>query len=149
MAKWLRSTSNKAYTVEGKTIPPYSSAPLQVTETVYASIAGNKVIASLIKSGAIAVLSKYEDDSSLANKDAARLRALTTENAKLADRIRELEASQPSEDTAKKAEQFEALKAEAEQTIAAKDAEIEALKAQLAEAMTKKSTKKSEAKTEE
>lgn len=149
MAKWLRSTSGKAYTVEGKTIPPYSAAPLQVTEDIYAKITNNKVIASLIENGGIAVLVKHEDNSTTASKDVARLQSLTTENAKLADRIRELEASQPSEDVAKKAEQFDALKAEAEQTIASKDAEIEALKAQLAEATTKKSTKKSESKAEE
>lgn len=149
MAKWLRSTSNKAYTIEGKTIPPYSSAPLQVTEAVYESIVSTRVIASLIKNGGIAVLSKYEDSSASASSDIAKLQSLTTENAKLADRIRELEASQPSEETAKKAAQFDALKAEAEQTIASKDAEIETLKAQLAEATTKKSTKKSEAKAEE
>lgn len=135
MSKWLRSTSGKAYTIEGKTIPSYSSAPLQVTEDLYATILKNKVISSLIKNGGIAVLAKYEDDSQATSN--SKLQALTTENAKLADRIRELEASQPSEDIAKKAEQFDALKTEAEQAISAKNAEIAELKAQLAK--TKKS----------
>ncbi len=141
MAKWLRSTSNKAYTVAGKTIPPYSSAPLQVTEAVYESIVHTKVVASLIKNGGISVLTKYEDHASSVGKDVAKLQALTTENAKLADRIRALEASQPSADIVQKAEQFEALKAEAEQTIASKDAKIAELENKLAEASAKKSTK--------
>lgn len=132
--KWLKSTTDKSYTAQGKVIPPATQAPLAVTEDVYTKITGMAVIQSLIKTGGIIVLEKYTDPTSVSNN---KLAVLKEENTKLQAHIKELEAD------AEKAKQFDALKAEAEQTIAGKDAEIEALKAQLAEAQkVKKSSKK-------
>lgn len=127
--KWLKSTTDKSYTAQGKVIPPATQAPLAVTEDVYTKITGMAVIQSLIKTGGIIVLEKYTDPTSTSNN---RLAVLKEENTKLQARNKELEAAEA------KAKKFDELKAEAEQTIAAKNAEIEALKAQLA---SKKSSK--------
>ena len=137
--KWLKSTTDKAYTAQGKIIPASNSAPLAVSDSLYESIASMKVIASLIKTGGIIVLDKYSDPQ-VNSSEQLKLQHLQTENTKLNDRIRELEASQTPAEVAEKAAQFDALKAEAEQAIANKDAEIERLKAELAKA--KKSSKK-------
>lgn len=137
--KWLKSTTDKAYTAQGKIIPSSNSAPLAVSDSLYESIASMKVIASLIKTGGIIVLDKYSDPQ-VSSSEQLKLQQLQTENTKLNDRIRELEASQTPAEVTEKAAQFDALKAEAEQTIATKDAEIERLKAELVKA--KKSSKK-------
>jgi cell division protein FtsB len=137
--KWLKSTTDKSYTAQGKIIPPSNSAPLAVSDSLYESIASMKVIASLIKTGGIIVLDKYNDPQ-VSSSEQFKLQQLQTENTKLNDRIRELESSQTPTEVAEKAARFDELKAEAEQTIASKDAEIEKLKAELAKA--KKSSKK-------
>lgn len=134
--KWLKSTTDKSYTAQGKVIPPANHAPLAVSEDVYAKITDMAVIKSLIKTGGIIVLEKYTDPTSVSNN---KLAVLKEENTKLQAQIKALEAS---EDKAKK---FDELKAEAEQTIADKDAEIESLKAQLAEAQKAKKSSKAKA----
>lgn len=134
--KWLKSTTDKSYTAQGQVIPPATHAPLAVSEDVYTKITGMAVIQSLIKTGGIIVLEKYTDPTSVSNN---KLAVLKEENTKLQAHIKALEAD------AEKAKQFDELKAEAEQAIADKDAEIESLKAQLAEAQkSKKSSKKDE-----
>ena len=137
--KWLKSTTDKSYTAQGKTIPASNSAPLAVSDTVFESITSMKVIASLIKTGGIIVLDKYNDPQ-VNSTEQRKLQQLQTENTQLVDKIRELEASQPSAEVVEKAAKFDELKAEAEQAIAAKDTEIERLKADLAKA--KKSAKR-------
>ena len=137
--KWLKSTTDKSYTAQGKIIPPSNSAPLAVSDSVFESITSMKVIASLIKTGGIIVLDKYSDPQ-VNSAEQHKLQLLQTENTKLNDRIRELEATQPSAEVVEKAAKFDELKAEAEQAIAAKDTEIEKLRADLAKA--KKSAKK-------
>lgn len=134
--KWLKSTTDKSYVAQGKVIPPATQAPLAVTEDVYTKITGMAVIQSLIKTGGIIVLEKYTDPTSASNN---RLAVLKEENTKLQARNKELEAAEA------KAKQFDELKAEAEQTIADKDAEIEALKAQLKEAQKGKQSSKKDA----
>lgn len=137
--KWLKSTTDKSYTAQGKIIPSSNAAPLAVSDSLYESIASMKVITSLIKTGGIIVLDKYNDPQ-VSSSEQFKLQQLQTENTKLNDRIRELEASQTPTEVAEKAARFDELKAEAEQTIASKDAEIEKLKTELAKA--KKSSKK-------
>lgn len=128
--KWLKSTTDKSYTAQGKTIPSATQTPLAVTEEVYKKITSMAVIQSLISTGGIIVLDKYTDPTSTSNN---KLAVLKEENTRLQAQLKALEASEA------KAKKFDELKAEAEQTIAAKDAElaakdaeIEALKAQLA-----------------
>lgn len=130
--KWLRSTTGQSYTFEGKTIPSYKNTPLQVQEAVYEKMQRSKVVASLIKTGAVIVLDKYT--SANTDKDTARLQTLATENARLSDQVNELKD---------KAGKFDELKAEAEDALAAKDKEIAELKAQL-EAKSKSKKEKNE-----
>ena len=137
--KWLKSTTDKQYVAYGKIIPSMSEAPLAVNDSLYEQITGMKVISSLIKTGGIIVLDKYEQNN--ATEDTKKLQQLHTENARLNDEIRKLKALKADEEVAKKASQFDELKAEAEKALADKDAEIAELKAQLE---AKKSKKKSE-----
>lgn len=137
--KWLKSTTDKSYTAQGKIIPPSNATPLAVNDALYTQIVSMKVIASLIKTGGIIVLDKYNDPQSNST-DQHKLQQLQLENTQLNDKIRKLEASQPSTEVVEKAAKFDELKAEAEQTIASKDAEIESLRAQLAEAKKSKTS---------
>lgn len=139
--KWLRSTTQSTYTFEGKVIPNYHEAPLQVADSLYGSMVANKVIKSLIDNGGILVMDKYSAPSDL-SADSAKLAQLSTENARLADELRALKsASTMSEEDKAKVAQYDALKAEAQQALSDKDKEIEALKAKLAEAQEKKGKK--------
>ena len=57
--KWLKSTSQKAWTVMGKVIPPCLTPDnryLEVDNSTYTSISSVPVIKSLIKAGDILVL---------------------------------------------------------------------------------------------
>lgn len=141
--KWLKSTTDKSYTAQGKTIPASNSAPLAVSDTVFESITSMKVISSLIKTGGIIVLDKYNDPQ-VDSSEQLKLQQLHVENARLAGELAKLKEAQPSEEVVQKAAQFDELKTEAEQTIAEKDAEIERLKAELAKAGKKSSKKDSE-----
>lgn len=141
--KWLKSTTDKSYTAQGKTIPASASAPLAVNDSVFEQITSMKVIASLIKTGGIIVLDRYNEPQANSSEQ-KKLQQLHVENARLAGEIAKLKKAQPSEEVVQKAEQFDELKTEAEQTIAAKDAEIERLKAELAKTAKKSSKKDSE-----
>lgn len=137
--KWLKSTTDKSYTAQGKIIPSSNSAPLAVSDTVFESITSMKVIASLIKTGGIIVLDKYRDPQADSSEQ-RKLQQLQSENTRLADKVRELEASKPSTEVEEKAAKFDELKAEAEQALSAKDTEIDALKAEAEQALSAKDT---------
>lgn len=141
--KWLKSTTDKSYTAQGKVIPSANSAPLAVSDTVFESITSMKVIASLIKTGGIIVLDKYSDPQ-VSSKDQVKLQQLHTENAKLHEEIERLKASQPKEEDLLKASQYDELKAEAEKALADKDTEIAELKAQLAKKSSKSKSEDAE-----
>lgn len=143
MSKWLQSTTGLSYTVKGKVV---GKEPIQLTDAEVEAVTKTPVIASLIKNGAIKVLDKYDTPSPV-GADTIKLRALTEENAKLADEIRSLKAANNTAELekqlaeAKEAEaaanaRFEELKTEAE-------AKIAELQNQLEEA-SKKKTKKGE-----
>lgn len=158
MSKWLQSTTGLSYTVKGKVV---GKEPVQLADAEVDAVIKTPVIASLIKNGAIKVLDKYDAPSD-AGADTVKLRALTEENAKLADEIRALKAASNDDDDeleaanakiadlekqlseAKEAEasanaKFDELKTEAE-------AKIAELQEQLEQATTKttKSSKKKE-----
>ena len=153
---WLRSTSNQSYTVEGKVIPSYKDAPLQLDDSLFNKIADKAVIKSLLANGGIVVLDKYEAVLNADDATLKKLQQLTTENAKLADKIRELEGGTGSDELndlkaerevhlkeiTEWEEKYKALEAEATEAIAN-------LKAQLEAATAKKSSKKSAEKAEE
>ena len=145
--KWLRSTTNLTYTFDGKTIPAYDKKPLQVSDSQFEKMSEAKVIASLIKNNGIIVLKEYKDDS-VQNSDAEkRLQAQQAQIQALQSDLAKAKQAIADEETLKKASQFDELKAEAEKTIADKDAEIATLKAQLeaSKSKSKKSSKDEEA----
>lgn len=122
--KWLKSTTDKAYTAQGRVIPPSTQKPLAVNEDVYKKITEMPVIKSLIRNGGILVLDKYTDVSPNVTEQTRALQTLQAENSKLADRIRELEA-QPKADTKSSSKALKTAQAEAEEAKA-KLAELEA-----------------------
>lgn len=129
--KWLRSTNNQTYTAEGKVIPSYEGEPLQVTDDVYARMLKMTVIKSLIDNGGIIVMSRYEGSNAVKTSQTAKLQQLSTENARLNDRIRELEA-QSVEDSAttKEVKAAQKAQAEAEKKLAELQAKYAALEAE-------------------
>lgn len=131
--KWLKSTTSKSYTALGKIIPANTSAPLAVDEATYKKITDMAVIKSLIANGGILALDKYTDMSKVGDAQTQRLQTLTAENAKLADRIRELEANQqPAEEapTKKEVKAAQKAQADAEAKLAELQAQYDALKAE-------------------
>lgn len=144
--KWLKSTTQKTWTVNGKIIPacvtPHNDY-LKVEDSEYAAMSKVPVVASLIKVGGILVLS--EEPAELKNS----LDNLQTSNAVLQARVTQLEEELKRDKMMSQAIDVEAIKAEAQEEIRAeavkelqekqdaldaKDAEIKKLKKQLAEA---------------
>ena len=144
--KWLKSTTQKTWTVNGKIIPacvtPHNDY-LTVEDSEYAAISKVPVVASLIYAGGILVLS--EEPAELKNS----LDNLQTSNAVLQARVTQLEEELKRDKMMSQAIDVEAIKAEAQEEIRAeavkelqekqdaldaKDAEIKKLKKQLAEA---------------
>ena len=144
--KWLKSTTQKTWTVNGKIIPacvtPHNDY-LNVEDSEYAVMSKVPVVASLIKAGGILVLN--EEPAELKNS----LDNLQTSNAVLQARVTQLEEELKHDKMMSQAIDVEAIKAEAQEEIRAeavkelqekqdaldaKDAEIKKLKKQLAEA---------------
>ena len=145
--KWLKSTTQKEWTIQGKTIPacvtPHNDY-LVLSDSDYAIISDIPVIKSLIKSNAIIVLD--HEPSELKNS----VEALQGSNAELTARIKQLEtelAAKPDVEAIKAqaaAEKEAALKElddKASAIIAEKDARIAELEAQLSK---KKAAKKAD-----
>lgn len=144
--KWLKSTTQKTWTVNGKIIPACvtpNNDYLVVDDDVYASIIKAPVVASLIKAGGILVLNEEpaELKNSLDNLQTSNA-TLQARNTQLEQELEQLKASAQSVDVeAIKAAAQEEIKAEAvkelqekQDALDAKDAEIKELKKQLAKA---------------
>ena len=151
--KWLKSTTDKAYTAQGVVIPPSSKAPLAVNEEAYKKITSMPVIKSLINSGGLLVLQKYTAVPSV-DAQTRTLQTLQAENSKLADRIRELEAKTPESTANNEAvEAAQKAQSDAEAKLAELQAKYEALEKEAnekiaalsAETTTTKKSKKEEA----
>ena len=147
--KWLKSTTQKEWTIQGKTIPacvtPHNDY-LVLNDSDYATISDIPVIKSLIKSNAIIVLD--HEPSELKNS----VEALQGSNAELTARIKQLEAelaTKPDVDVeaikaqavAEKEAALKELDDKASAIIAEKDARIAELEAQLSK---KKAAKKAD-----
>lgn len=144
--KWLKSTTQKTWTVGGKTIPACitpNNDYLVVGDDEYAVIAKTPVVASLIKAGGILVLREEpaELKNSLDNLQTSNA-TLQARNTQLEQELEQLKASLQSVNVeAIKAEAQEEIKAEAvkelqekQDALDAKDAEIKELRKQLAKA---------------
>ena len=145
--KWLKSTTQKEWTIQGKTIPacvtPHNDY-LVLSDSDYAIISDIPVIKSLIKSNAIIVLD--HEPSELKNS----VEALQGSNAELTTRIKQLEAELAAKSdveaikaqaAAEKEAALKELDDKASAIIAEKDARIAELEAQLSK---KKATKKAD-----
>lgn len=130
--KWLKSTTQKIWTVNGKTIPACvtpDNAYLKLQDEEYSEISRSPVIKSLVKAGGILVLS--EEPAELKNS----VETLQGNNAALMARITQLEEqlkkTQPVDVEAVKEEAIAELKEEAIAELKAKDARIAELEKQL------------------
>lgn len=124
--RWIRSTTSKSYTALGLTIPAYTQEPLQVEEAVHNKLMAMPVLKSLLASGGIVVLDAYTSPKAMADAQLTKLQSLTEENAKLADKVRELEQTSESDKLKEAKAKFKAEKE-------ALEAQLEAQKAQLEE----------------
>lgn len=142
MKYWLKSTTQKTWTVQNKVIPACvtpNNAYLVLNESEYNDVSKVPVIKSLIKAGGILVLN--EEPAELKNS----VEALQGNNAALTARITQLEEqikAQPTVDVdAIKAAAQEEIKAEAIKELQEKEDRIADLEKQLKAA--KKAAKES------
>lgn len=137
--KYLKSTSQKAYTVNGKVIPACitpGNKTLAVDDSEWFQISTQPVIASLIKAGDILVMD--EDPNVREDIDARnQVAELKAQNTELTERIKQLEqqgdrkanAEMKTENADLKAEN-EKLKAELEELKKQAVKELEEMKAE-------------------
>ena len=156
--KYLKSTTQKAYTVKGYTIPKCITPKndyLILNDSEYSEIEKIPVIKSLIKAGGIFISDKEPSDSikNIENLEAtnAQLIARATElEAKLKELERRREAGEVVNIAKIKEDAQAEIKAQAIQELREKQAaldaaqkEIEELKAQLSSKKTKKGSAES------
>ena len=146
--KWLKSTTSKSYTAEGKTIPAMNQTPLAVSDELFDRIAKMAVIKSLIKTGGIIVLDKYTEAGVSSDAKLEKIRTLSTENENLRAKVAQLEAAakEPSTETSEAEIKLAELEAKYAQLEAEANQKISELATELEEARApKKSGKKAQA----
>lgn len=137
--KWLKSTSQKAWTVMGKVIPPCLTPDnryLEVDNSTYTSISNVPVIKSLIKAGDILVLSEEPAElknslSSLQSNNAILKTQVTQLQEELKEKEQYLEAARLDTEKIKEEAQAE-IKAQAVAELKEKESRIKELEAELA-----------------
>lgn len=137
--KWLKSTSQKAWTVMGKVIPPCLTPDnryLEVDNSTYTSISSVPVIKSLIKAGDILVLSEEPAElknslSSLQSNNAVLKTQVTQLQEELKEKEQYLEAARLDAEKIKEEAQAE-IKAQAVAELKEKESRIKELEAELA-----------------
>lgn len=137
--KWLKSTSQKAWTVMGKVIPPCLTPDnryLEVDNSTYTSISSVPVIKSLIKAGDILVLSEEPAElknslSSLQSNNAVLKTQVTQLQEELKEKEQYLEAARLDTEKIKEEAQAE-IKAQAVAELKEKESRIKELEAELA-----------------
>lgn len=151
--KYIKSTSAKAYTISGKTIPPNTSIKWLVLDNeLYTQVTSNPVIKSLIKAEAVIVTDK-EPTELASTPDAliGKTQKLTLLNGELeAEIVRlkaQIEAAVPTDVADVKAENEElkssneALKVQLAELDKTATEQIESLKAQVESLKAKKNSK--------
>lgn len=136
--KWLKSTTGKAWTVNGRTIPAdkgENSQYLELEDSEYAAISQKPVIASLIRNGEIMVSSVEPAEIKYS------LPALQTSNANLQQEIASLR-TQLAQAEADKEQAVNEIKAQAVQELKALQDELDTVRKELN--TTKKKVKESE-----
>lgn len=136
--KWLKSTTGKAWTVNGRTIPAdkgENSQYLELEDSEYAAISQKPVIASLIRNGEIMVSSVEPAEIKYS------LPALQSSNANLQQEIASLR-TQLAQAEADKEQAVNEIKAQAVQELKALQDELDTVRKELN--TTKKKVKESE-----
>lgn len=146
--RWLKSTTQKVWTINGKSIPkcvtPHNDY-LTVSDTEYNEFLKVPVFASLVKANGILVLTSEPTELKNSVEGLNLTNAqLVAKNTELQARITELEGSAPDVE-AIKAEAVAAIKEEAIKELQEKQDELDATKAELKELKAQlKKLKKSE-----
>lgn len=139
MSRWLKSTTQKAYTVQGKVIPPCVTSDnkwLKMTESEYSEIKRMPVIASLIKAGGILVTVKEPEELKNSVEGLKGSNAeLIAINTQLQEEIKALKSG-AGDDSAIKRELAD-LKKEAKAELQAKQKALDEALAKLAEYQAK------------
>ena len=139
MSRWLKSTTQKAYTVQGKVIPPCVTSDnkwLKMTESEYSEIKRMPVIASLIKAGGILVTVKEPEELKNSVEGLKGSNAeLIAINTQLQEEIKALK-SVAGDDSVTKRELAD-LKKEAKAELQAKQKALDEALAKLAEYQSK------------
>lgn len=141
--KWLKSTTQKTYLIDGKKIPACvtpNNDYLALSDDAYTRLKQNKVIASLIEGGAIIVtdvepMSPTKQASVLTQEKAL----LIKENTELKEKLKAAEDNSAmraeldsvTAELKESQKKYKALEKEAKETIANLNSEIAELKAQL------------------
>lgn len=139
MSRWLKSTTQKSYTVQGKVIPPCVTSDnkwLKMTESEYSEIKRMPVIASLIKAGGILVTAKEPEELKNSVEGLKGSNAeLIAINTQLQEEIKALKSG-VSDDSEIKRELAD-LKKEAKAELQAKQKALDDALAKLAEYQAK------------
>lgn len=133
MSRWLKSTTQKAYTVQGKIIPPCVTSDnrwLKITESEYSAMKAMPVISSLIKAGGILVSIKEPEElkNSIEGLKGSNAELIAI-NTQLEEKIKVLESNGSVDVEAIRAE----ARAEAQKDLQDKQQALDDALAQLAE----------------
>lgn len=143
--KWLKSTTQKTWTVNGKVIPacvtPHSDY-LKIDDSEFTKISGTPVVKSLISAGAILVLSEEPAElknsvDALQGNNAALMAQVTQLQEQLKAKEAELKAASAKKSTKVDIEKIKEeaqaeIKEQAIRELEEKEARIAELEAQLA-----------------
>lgn len=139
MSRWLKSTTQKAYTVQGKVIPPCVTSDnkwLKMTESEYSEIKRMPVIASLIKAGGILVTVKEPEELKNSVEGLKGSNAeLIAINTQLQEEIKALKSAAGDDSVTKR--ELADLKKEAKAELQAKQKALDEALAKLAEYQAK------------
>lgn len=139
MSRWLKSTTQKAYTVQGKVIPPCVTSDnkwLKMTESEYSEIKRMPVIASLIKAGGILVTVKEPEELKNSVEGLKGSNAeLIAINTQLQEEIKALKSGAGDDSEIKR--ELADLKKEAKAELQAKQKALDDALAKLAEYQAK------------
>lgn len=129
MSRWLKSTTQKAYTVQGKIIPPCVTSDnrwLKITESEYSAMKAMPVISSLIKAGGILVSIKEPEElkNSIEGLKGSNAELIAI-NTQLEEKIKVLESNGSAD--------VEAIRAQAQKELQDKQQALDDALAQLAE----------------
>lgn len=145
MAKWIKSTTQKTYTIAGKFVPAAVTKDnkyLNMSDSEYAKFLENKVVSSLVNAGALFVTDKEPSTpTQQVSTLTGRVASMTLENTKLQEKVADLEKQLEAAGSGASAKVIKAAvakqkaedEAAIEKIVADKDKRIAELEAMLSE----------------